>query len=298
MYGEADFLRNFRDGRPPFLLSSAFPYCEAGGQKIFFFPKPHVSAWINQENSLIKKLKEVSFLSKAAFETWLVAGVEGVLKSLKNGSLKLKDELMISAGEAELFKTEKPKLYKDFTTPRNRLNRLKMWSDLFYAGAALYYPNSGMFFLLDIRDDEEYFDMMIHCLNLLRDEGIGGERTIGYGKFDYALEKLDILEADDAGAFLTLCLYHPTLEEVEKFLTKPKNYWSYRLITRGGFAQSPLLKGGYFKRSVRMMLEGSVFPRIDDRSVYGDFPEVLKEEETHAHAVYRYGYAFPLSIRV
>lgn len=298
LYGEVDFLRNFKDGSPPFLLSSAFPYYKVRDKMIFFFPKPHVPLWSYQESRFIKDLKDVHFLSKQVFEEWLAEGFESVLEGLKSGRFRIVDKsILTSVNEVDFLETEKLQLCRDLTTPRNRLNRLNMSSDLYYAGATLYHLNSGMYFLLDLKENSEFFGRVFCCLNLLRDEGIGGERTIGYGRFDYFSEKLDILEPDDAEAFLTLSLYHPTLEEVEKFLAK-KERWSYRLITRGGYPQSPLIRHYRLRRSVRMMVEGSVFPKVEGKNVYGDFLEVLTEEETGAHAVYRYGYAFPIAIKV
>lgn len=285
-----EMLTEFKEN-PPFLISSAFPYYDSGESKIYFFPKPLLLTLLEEETLPIKELKDLSFLSESTFKTFISGGVETLLTELKSGKLQIKGRLMISEDESLTLKVNK--LYEVSLRPRNRLSRLDSFSEPYYVGVT-YYFSSGIFFLLDIRDDE-VTHRIIQCLNMLSDEGFGGERTVGYGRFKYEIERLTLNQVDDAEAYLTLSLYHPTCEEAEAFL-KLTGKWYYKCITRTGYVQSPFYGSPKLKRPLRMMLEGSIFPKIEDRNLYGDFPAVLDELEHHP--VYRYGYAFPLGVKV
>ncbi len=296
LYGQEELemlLCNFITRNPPFLLSSVFPFYGEDSPKIFLFPKPHIIPMdIDHEGGSWDKLKKASYISKTVFEDCLVNGVESILRGLSDGNLCLKGETILDESEASLLKVEK--LYEKRQSPRNTIKRLKPTSTIYYIGATSY-TNSGMYLLMNTT--EEYIGRIDNVLNLLRDEGIGGERTLGYGRFDFFREKLEMIEADESEAFVTLSLYHPTEDEVKIFAANVR-LLRYKLLTRDGFALSPMIKGGKRKRRVRMMLEGSVFPRIEGRSLYGGFPKVLSKDKTGSHAVYRYGYAFPLAIKV
>lgn len=281
-------LAQFREN-PPFLISSAFPYYDGDEAKIYFFPKPLVPALLEEEILPIKELKELSLLSESAFKTFILGGVESLLTKLKNGELEIRDKLMLNKDESRTLKVDR--LYEVYLRPRNRLRRLDVYSQLYYVGATRYL-NSGMFFLIDLKC-QETLHQIIPCLNLLSDEGLGGQRTIGYGRFKYEIRTFSLKDAEDADAFLTLSLYHPTSGEVDAFLKASKK-WYFKCITRTGYLQSPLIGSPRLKPPLRMILEGSIIPKIEEK-IFGDFPLVLDEPQ---HPVYKYGYAFPIGVKV
>lgn len=280
-----DMLAKF-EGNPPFLISSTFPYCDKGG-KVRFFPKPLLPSLY--EAKPIKELKELTFLSESAFKTFMLGGVEGLLAELRGGRLNVRGKLMVSENESQMLVDGG--IYKVSLRPRNRLSRLDAYSEFYYVGETRY-PASGMFFLIELRDGEA-LNPILQCFKLLSDEGIGGKRSLGYGRFTFETERLLLSEAEDADALLTLSLYHPTEGEVQAFL-KMKEKWHYKCLTRTGYVQSPKCTSK-LKHPLRMLMEGSVFPKVEGKTLYGDFPKVL--DEADQHPVYRYGYALTLGVK-
>jgi CRISPR-associated protein Csm4 len=291
-----ELLKQFINRQPPFLISSIFPLYNDGESKILFFPKPLIipKTEEHKENGW-KKLKEASFFSKEVFEKCLINGIDCVLEDLTNNTISSINGIILTQDEKAKLKDSKIKLYDDHQAPRNTINRLKSSSEIYYMGLTTYPSNSDMYFLIEaIKDMSNKLDKV---LSLLEEEGIGGERSLGYGRFRFIKENIEVTEADNTDAFITLSLYHPTKEEVQNF-TQKTQFLSYKLLTRVSYAFSPTIKGGKLKQRVRMMQEGSIFPKIENRNLYGDISKVLDERKTDSHAVYRYGFAFPLRIKV
>lgn len=309
IYGRDEFeelLKQFINRQPPFLISSTFPLYNDGESKIFFFPKPLITPTAGEYKeknyiercsapSIRKKLKEASFFSKKVFENCLTNGIEWVLEGLNNNTISSMDGTILTEDEKSRLKDSKIKLYEDHQAPRNTINRIKSSSTIYYMGLTTYPPTSEMYLLVEVIKDMS--NKLDKVLSLLEEEGIGGERSLGYGRFRLAKEKIEVIEADNADAFITLSLYHPTKEEAKNF-TQKTQFLSYKLLTRVSYAFSPAIKGGKLKRRVRMMQEGSIFPKIENQNFYGDISIVLDANDTGSHPVYRYGYAFPLAIKV
>lgn len=117
-------------------------------------------------------------------------------------------------------------------------------------------------------------------------QGLGGERGVGYGAFEpLALDPWDVPETQPGAAFLTLSLYTPTREEVEAGVLRAPA--AYNGTVRGGWIHGA---GGTAqrKRSVRMCVEGSVFPAV--AHAHGGVADLAPEG--YPHPVWRSGLAF------
>jgi len=291
-----ELLKEFINGEPPFLISSAFPLIYADS-RIYFFPKPHIAVNMEVSEEFWDAWKTTSYFSKSIFENLLVNGVEGVKRAFEDGEICLKSGVMLTENELKLVGEELVP-YQVIQLPRSVIKRVtkpKTQSTMIYYVGATAYRNAGMHVLLDAK--HEYLGEIEAALKLLGDEGIGGKRALGYGTFDFSMERISLTEAGESEALVALSLFYPLEEEVRRFMQKPQ-LLGYRLLSRGGYASSPLIKGGKLKSTVRMMSEGSVFPKIEGRKLYGGFPRVLGRREGVPHEVYRYGYALPLSIKV
>jgi|Deesub1362A_J573_1020465.scaffolds.fasta_scaffold01616_9 CRISPR-associated protein Csm4 len=123
------------------------------------------------------------------------------------------------------------------------------------------------------------------ALNLLIDEGIGGKRSQGSGKFKEVKYSDVELKVKGDKYSINLSLLFPGKTDLQSAI-------AYELILRGGFITS---KRGtqYLKKSVRMMKEGSVFKGVPQ----GSLPKVSdeKSEKALGHSVYQYGLNFPLT---
>ena len=267
---------------PPFLISSALPMIFFDNNAIFFLPKPKVAPR-NLDYELSKMFKSGEYVSFDAFKRI----VESSLSA--NKDLKLLSKCIVTPDEY--------KLIKDFDNircghiARNAIGRLTSKSSIYYCGASAFPKNWGFYFLF--KGEDTWLKNIEPSLRLLSDEGLGGERSIGYGRFGFDIKEIDVPTAKDS-ILMTLSLYHPLKEEIASFLKNPMML-SYRLIKRGGYAFSPFINAGLLKRWVRMFAEGSIFPKIDQKIVYGHLIKVI--DEKHApHPVYRYGYAFTVGL--
>ena len=141
---------------PPFLISSAFPYL---GEQ-FFFPKPLVKpAKLEEDTSKAKGLKDAPFLSAGVFKNWI------------GGALQ--DQDLAWALKEDLSKTE--------VLPRVRLDRLDMASNLYFCGQVSFPEEGGLYFLAE--GTEERLNQLSAVLHSLGSLGLGGERSLGFGRF-------------------------------------------------------------------------------------------------------------------
>ena len=131
------------------------------------------------------------------------------------------------------------------------------------------------------------------ALRLLGDEGLGADRSAGYGRFVVeAAEGFDVRLG--RGMRLNLSLLHPSEAEIrEGLLDRPA---TYDLVTRGGWVTTPGARS-LRKQAVRMVAEGAVLCDLG-RDTYGDSPEVLHPEPDLGlfHPVHRLGVAVTLPI--
>jgi CRISPR-associated protein Csm4 len=266
LYGEEKLnklLSKFIEGSPPFIISSAFPWWEDK----FYFPIP-----LNQIPK-DKKLKKIKFIEKDAFEKLLNGEKLENLQSFKTiPDITTDDE-------------DKKTPYKIVTTPRVGLSRLNNHpgENFFHFSEVFYRENSGLFFLVDFKD-ESIRNEFEATLRLMGEEGIGGDRTVGKGIFE-------VIETNEIGfninvsvtpsGYITLSLYCPKEDEL-KDLDLNKSY--YDIIERKGYIFSPFCKS-YRKKSIRMFVEGSIFLSCKTGKIVDITPETFKK-----HKVYRYGF--------
>ena len=265
--------------KPPFLISSAFPYAKSNGNKEHFFPKLIVEPSKIDTDLLrkAKKFKKVKFVHQTIFQDWI------------NGEISEKE---LIEGIDEKYKVSNrllmPKsLNLNFTIttidrPHNLLNRLKSLSQEFFYSTAGYFKNAGLFFMIRYSNGS-YKDKIESALRFLADRGFGGNLSIGEGEFSFKIYQGNIIgEPKDGELFTTLSLYCPTANEVGN-ITQGKAW--YALVTRKGRSRD-----GIMKKSLMMFSHGSTFSRIE-KDFLGKIEHVRKDPP-----VVEWGYAFPLRV--
>lgn len=281
-----DWLVAFRSGRPPLLLTSAFPF--AGDVR--FYPRPMLPARGVSDagapgTSPGKRLKGVTHVSEGLFRRW-VAG-ESLAAEMDEGNF-LPGGLWISGAESKALPTG---ISAPWSGPdpvaRVALDRRSNASSLYQVGEVRYREGCGLWFGVRWRDDG-WRDLLVAALNCLAEAGIGGERSSGRGQFRWdSHEGSSFSSAPSSARNVTLSLYHPTREEVDGGRLGEAYY---RLRVRRGWvgsAEGQGLRG----KAVRMLAEGSVIYGGDA----GDLVDVTPEGFA-AHRVYRYGLAFPIAV--
>lgn len=239
----------------PFLLSSAFPFV---GEE-YYLPTP-----VSSEPIFQKELKDIPYLELDDF-TDIVQG-------------RFKDRE---------FKDPVENIVSYFTNPRVTIDRMTASSNIYFSGGTNYNRYGGLYFILDIRD-EDIKTPLFASIRLLEDSGIGGDRSVGYGSFsmkkkgidsDPRWEKLWEENGGDKNVYCSLSLCYPRDPE------EAKNALSYQLVPRKGwiFSNSSLVQ--LKRRECRMFGEGSLFKGF----INGKMADVTPREYKEIHNVYRYG---------
>jgi len=181
------------------------------------------------------------------------------------------------------------------------LDRVSSTSNLFHVGRVEFGDDAGLWFGVIWRDPERpcgdvtFKEAFKIALKALSQSGIGGERSVGYGVFDYELmDEFNWPEPSPGKPALLLSRYNPRPDELPHVL---RDAPGYLLEEVRGWTFSP--HGQFRRRSIVMLKEGSVIrPR---NGVMGHVVDVgpihaEKKEPLLPHPVWRYGLAalFPL----
>ena len=267
--------------KPPFLISSAFPYVQ-GSEISHFFPRPleKIQENSNIDNTFRKKIKTVHYVHETIFEKWINGEVNEEILSKNSDNYQICGGLLYPKGLNLDFSI------KSLDSARNSLNRLTYFSDFFFT-SGYYYRNAGLFFMvrfLNPKFESKYKDPLLGSLKFLRDRGFGGDVSSGKGHFEiYEIKDHEIInEPADGSRFISLSKYLPTEDEIEAFKEK-RNLW-YDFYTKRGRDS-----GGRIRKKVRFFLEGSSFPQIG-KEVYGK--AIYVDEEA-----VEFGYSFNIRMR-
>ena len=276
MPGVDEVIENFVNGSPPFRVSSCFPYI---GWK-YYLPRPltlHKELY-DPANRLEygKAVKERKFLFYRDFLKWC----EGT------------DVLRDMAGKSEP--------HQETIIPRVTVDRSNATSNLFHCGMVYFDQDSGLYFLLEVEDDD-WLGYVEAILRLLGESGIGGERSTGCGRFTHkAVEGIETESQwkrifsgpEDANAHCLLSLYHPLENEMSMFQSDGGKL-AYEIVPRRGWVYSSVVGAQVKRKSCNMLGEGSIVPQEPTGHLTKvtpcDFPQ---------HEVYRYGYAMSVPIKV
>lgn len=239
-----EFIQLFEDGKV--CISSLF-YCLSNGAKnIYFLSKP-VNASTQLPETVpypdIKKVKKIRFLSQAILENYgegwvkdldnLVAiGNAMLLKGECTGDLDKKIDSLYKKGFATHLNT-RPKPQKDEETGETGIPQNELFQTA-YIQLPLYKNWETNFYFL-VEDDklrEEERKLFNFAIDLIRFEGLGGKRNVGYGWIDQIDKNpsspfkwepgVEASKSITTGLFIPQCL-----EEFNKLQ-------AYELIQRGG----------------------------------------------------------------
>uniref|UniRef100_A0A7C2NLS4 CRISPR system Cms protein Csm4 n=1 Tax=Archaeoglobus fulgidus TaxID=2234 RepID=A0A7C2NLS4_ARCFL len=186
--------------------------------------------------------------------------------------LSLENFEKVISGEIEVKGDETP--YMKFEVPKVVLDRVTSNSGIYYLTAVKFGDNSGLYFMVDGNDG-----LIKKALKFLQDEGIGGKRTWGLGKFEMKEDEIQIRESGEF--YTTLSLTYPTsLDSVV--------YW--KPVVRGGWINTA--KATIRKPKVIMASEGSIFNEAEEGDVINlsiAYSDLSKET---GHDVYLNGRSF------
>ena len=303
---------------PPFLLTSAFPFVE----EVLFFPLPVDLARLFKPETIQKRgkdLKRIRYISLTLLQKALRGQLldddlfpEDEHEEPERGAALQKGNLWFSLSEL----SQLPKDFQRGEKKRHALSSLLVWSaervarvtisrttsatNLFHAGRINFAKSCGLWFGVQWLNPEAkiqpenspFTEAFEHALAFLADDGIGGERSVGYGAFNCHKGESFTLDAEPRTGkpALLLSRYHPTGNELPTALNSAGS--AYRLTSVGGWLRS--LEGPAQRRKrIYLVAEGSLV--TPSKFPAGDVCDVQPTYQNPAgdlpHPVYRYGLA-------
>jgi len=318
-WGES-FPQRAKSVDPPFLLTSAFPYAE--GVRFYPFPQIDLAPLGVETDERRKDLRQIVFVSEGVFRRIVTGeslasylppseGNPGKGVFLQGKALWLTAEEVILLPEAMRSlrgqRKQRPlralrlaHVWKSTKVPRVTVDRISSASNLFHTGRVTFAPGCGLWFGVNWRrpaallsDGVAWRAAFEQALSLLADSGLGGERTVGYGAFQWRNGGSVCWPSPAADApYVTLSRYHPRPSEAPGAFTG--DAVAYSLVAVAGYLQTPT---GAAQRRRRLWLaaEGSVLRAVGD-GPYGDLTDVRPQVGRFPHPVWRYGLACSVAV--
>ncbi len=313
------FVQPFLDGDPPFLLSSAFP---VAGQ-VRFFPMPVDVGRVlssDEPGGRDKAAKRIKYLSEALWrraligellDGWLFPADEYVDPSngvaVQNGELWMTMDEVSGLPDAMGQRPQRALRYQSVWSsqrvPRVTVDRVSSASTIYHTGRTSFAAGCGLWFGVAWRspaakvdgDGPTYREALALALDALQHDGLGGERSTGYGAFARTdMAELALPEPAPGQPAWLLSRYHPRDEELPTALAEGA---AYRLVSVAGWLRTP---DGPAQRRQRLTLlaEGSII-----RPSAHPAGDVVDVKPTYAnpagdtlHSIFRYGLALAAGV--
>jgi CRISPR-associated protein Csm4 len=282
------FLRPFQAGDPPFLISSAFPY--AGG--VHLVPRPEAGISVAGDEERAYRIVKADWISLSL----LIEAARGPIPGDRMISVWEESAFLLQEDQAMLPESLKgdpgSRPWTIARLPRVTLDRVSHSSEIFHSGALQFAPDCGLYLWAQLRSPQAKEELET-LFRLLADEGLGGERSCGYGQFQPTFTEVKLpppLVQREVGAWLLLSLYNPDARELE---TLDLRRSAYTLIRRRSWVCSPQARA-LQTAALSYFAEGSVIALKDGASPQGRLVEVLPVRPGIPHSVYRNGLAFAI----
>jgi CRISPR-associated protein Csm4 len=273
---------------PPFRLSSSFIY----QSNTYYLPRPIKPPRGYPKNDLnfVKEYKKLNYLPLKVWQRWYQG--EG-FTDLDRAELELKVKQPKTFGELETEQVfEYGKAFESQRIPKVSLDRTSRASNFYHVGFVQFQPEAGLYFLIYFLNADQALEAQLAAaLHLLGEDGIGGERSSGAGRFTATWHSLDstwqaVIDFPQPNAYslISLLWEHP-------FASEYLQGSSYTLRERGGWVVSPLSGQQSRRQTVQMFTEGSVFSQPISGMLANVTPGNFK-----AHPIYRSGISLSLPI--
>ena len=286
-YDEAiELCQHFVERKPPFVLSSVLPKVKGDfllpmpvGILSLIIEPPSTMKEVKMEVNLHKHLKRAKFCTLKALKELIAKR-----RSLKE-FYEMKEEFEVVSGILLMHDELKRLFPSDESLPmyelesrvRNVVDRITQAAEIYYESNLVILDPVELYVLALIEDS--FVNELTSCFKLLVEQGIGGERSIGRGLFNFlGMQDWPSLREEEGDAILTLGLTLPCSEDRSFLIKKLEEGFpiSYRIIQRGGWGGSSGIS--IIRRSVFAFSEGSLLP-IPQRDT-GWFGSTFKERSS------------------
>jgi len=238
-----------------FSVSSTFPFYQKSqkANTIYFLPRPMIDLYHHAPFHRHKELKKIEYVELSLYRKLFFDGdINRDLSKYIRGSFLAEKDIpgdFISKG----------------ITPRVSVPRLGEPGDAkpYYIERIFFKGRSGFYFLAFFHS-EELKSAVESAIRFLQDEGLGTDRHVGNGLFEYEIEDFDLHAPDYSEYCTNLSLFCPRDENSLQEMIK--NNARFDIIKRGGWITSQPYKT-YRKKSIHMFREASVF-NVPNDSVF------------------------------
>ncbi|WP_414529934.1 type III-A CRISPR-associated RAMP protein Csm4 [Nodularia chucula] len=277
---------------PPFRISSTFIYRQVGENTIYYLPRPlkFPINYPDDDLAFFKAYKKLNYLPLEIWKRWY----QGT-GFTTDDALELKnhtpDKTQEKLAKAETFNYSKA--CKIQQLPKIAIDRNTRATNIYHTGFVQFDWDknpAGLYFLLELSPEgEKLADKLQAALHLLGEEGIGGERSNGAGRFKVSWLKLPenwdkVVNFQSGNHHTLISLFWD--DDITSDLLKNS---SYEIQERGGWIAESQLR----RQMVRMFSEGSVFSTLPQGKLVD-----VKPKEFTKHSIYRSGISLSLPIKV
>lgn len=278
------------DGDLGCVISSLFPFYQKGKdcEPVLFFPKPLKQTLPKLDDlTKAKSVKKVSWLDKSYFEKVI------------NGEQLFVNSKDIDNVQGD-FLTDDNDFDKNFISsqvfPRVTVSRDGSEDAVpFYMDRVYFKDYSGLYFIVD-----GDVSLIEKALDLLQTEGIGTDRNVGNGFFEYEKNAVELNLPDKADYALSLSNYIPNNKEELTDLIDNDNV-AYDFVRRGGWITTPP-HNTIRKNAVYAFSASSVFKKemsgVCELGKIVDLCPTLDFEPKVNHPIWRCGKALFIPIKL
>jgi len=275
LYGEIaleNLLESYLNNKIPFVVSSIFPFeiiKNGSDQIVYYFPKPllggeSIKAESPEDMTIMKDFKSIKFIEQRIFEEYLNGNLNDKSLFDRFKLYRIEENKKKEEQDENIIKYNKFRYLKDIKSTYNLHNSIDRmsgttlesegrgqiyWEDEFVLGDGM-----GLFFLAEVSE----LNVFESLLRLLSHIGIGGNRSIGKGSFDFQIEDFSFNSPSINNGYISLSLYHPRKEELEILASENTNLF-YDISTRIGFVGKDFNSVAQEKNPVNCFIEGSTF---------------------------------------
>lgn len=304
---------------PPFRISSTFIYRQRQVSKsgrsstviTDYVPRPIAVPKrypITDDLAFNKSYRKLSFLPLEIWQRWY-QGNGMTPDDIRDLTFETVGQSKGSLRRAGTF--DYGTAFETQTVPKVSIDRTTRATNFYHTGFTRYHSQvddlSGLYFLLHFPEANSELEHRLHAaLELLGEEGLGGERSSGAGQFEIYewsdldqnnIKKLnkddpkttclrrwhDVLAFEKGNHYNLISLFWQQVIEPEWLGTSAQ----YAFLERGGWVAAHQLR----RKMVRMFAEGSVF----SAKPLGQLADVTPEQ-FKVHKIYRSGIGFCLPI--
>jgi CRISPR-associated protein Csm4 len=244
------------DGDLGCTISSLFPFYQKDekSDSVYFLPKPLRQALPNLENlNDAKKIKNVSWLDIDYFSKVINGEIlfekKEDIEDIKNKeyltSFEIADDFIISK-----------------VSPRVTISRVgDEDAKPFYMDRIYFKDFSGLYFIIEGKT--ELFEK---GMQLLQYEGIGTDRNVGHGYFEYSRDTIEVPIPKNSEMAISLSLFIPEDKIQLKKMLDGEDI-AYNFIRRGGWITTPPYNQ-LRKNFIYAFLPGSVFVSLETEKIF------------------------------